>query len=44
MLVEALEQVKLGVLFDLHAKVVQLLDRCITCQEVQRTRTEADDL
>ena len=44
MLVEGLEQIQLRVLLDLYAKVVQLLDRCITCQEVQRTRAKADDL
>ena len=44
MLIECFEQVKLGILLDLYTKVVQLLDRCITCQEVQRTRAKADDL
>ena len=44
MLVEGLEQIQLRVLFNLHAQVVQLLDRCVACQEVQRTRAKADDL
>ena len=44
MLVERLEQIQLGVLFDLHAQVVQLLDRCVTSQEVKRSGTEGNDL
>ena len=43
MFVECFKQVKLGVLFDFYAEVVQLFDRCVTCQEVGRTRSEADD-
>ena len=39
MLVERLEQIQLGVLFDLHTQVVQLLDRCVTSQEVKRSGT-----
>ena len=44
MLVVSFKQVKLGVFFDLHAKVVKLLDRSVTCQEILRTRSECDDL
>src|SRR5699024_2944403 len=44
MLIKCLEQIQLGVLFDLNANIVELLDRCITCEEVKRSRSEADDL
>ena len=44
MLVEGLKQIQLGVLLDLNAEIVKLLDRCITCKEVQRSGTEGNDL
>ena len=44
MLVECLKQVELGVFLDLHAEVVELLDRRVAGEEVHRTRTEGDDL
>ncbi len=44
MFVECFKQIQFGVLLDLNAQVVKLLDRCITCQEVQRSRSKADDL
>ena len=44
MLIKCLEQIQLGVLFDLNTDIVELLDRCITCKEVERSRAEADDL
>ena len=30
MLLESFEQIQLGILLDLHAQIVQLLDRCVT--------------
>ena len=39
-----LEQIQLRVLLDLYAQIVQLFDGRIAGQEVQRTRSEADDL
>ena len=44
MFLERFEQVQLGVLLDLNTQIVQLFDRSVAGQEVQRTRTEADDL
>ena len=44
MLVERLKQIKLGILLNLNAEVVKLLDWCITCKEIKRSRSEADDL
>ena len=44
MLVEGLEEVKLGVLLDLHAQVVQLLDGRVAGQEIKGSRSKADDL
>ena len=43
MLVEGFKQIKLRVLLDLHAQVIELFDRCVACQKVQRTRAEAYD-
>ena len=44
MLVECVEQIQLGVLLDLNADVVKLLDWSITCKEVERSGTEGYDL
>ena len=44
MIVEGLEQIELGVLFDLNAKVVELLDRSVACKEIVRSRSEGDEL
>ena len=38
------QQVELGVLLDLHAQLVQALDRRVAGEEVLRTRAEGDDL
>ena len=43
MLVECLEQIQLGIFLNLHAQVVQLLDRRVAGQEVERSWSEADD-
>ena len=43
-LVEGLEEVELGVFLDLHAHVVELLDRGVAGEEVHRSRAEGDDL
>ena len=43
MLFIAYEQVKFGVFFNFHAKLIKSFDRCITCEEVLRTRSESDD-
>ena len=43
MLVKCLEQIQLGILLNLHAQVVKLLDWRIAGQEIQRPWTEADD-
>ena len=40
MLVECFEKVKFGVLFDLYAEVVKLLDGSVTSKEVKRSGTE----
>ena len=44
MLVEGLKEIQFGVLLDLHAEIVQLLDRSIACKEIQRSRSERYDL
>ena len=38
------EQVELGVLLDLHAELIESLDRSVAGEEVLRTRTKGDDL
>ena len=43
-LLESFEQVKLGVLLNLHVEIIEGADRSVTSEEVVRTRTEADDL
>ena len=44
MLVERFKQIKFGVLFDLHAQIVKLLDRRIAGKEVERSGAERDNL
>ena len=44
MLLERLEQVKLGILFNLHAQVEKLLDRSIAGKEIQGPGTERNNL
>ena len=44
MLVVGFEKIQLGVLLNLDPQIVKRLDGCVACQEVLRTRTEADDL
>ena len=42
--VKGFKQIQLGVFFDFYAEVVQLLDGSVAGKEVERTRTEADNL
>ena len=44
MLVKSFEQVELGILLNLDAKVIELFNRGIAGQEIRRARAEADDL
>ena len=44
MFIERFKQIQFRVLFNLYADIVKLLDRCVAGQEVQRSRSEADDL
>ena len=44
MVMKGLEQIQFGVFFDFHAQVVELLDRGIACEEVERPRSKCDDL
>ena len=44
MLVEGFEQIQLGVLLDLNAQIIELLDGCVACQEILRTGAETDEL
>ena len=44
MLVKCFKKIKLRVLLDLNAEVVELLDGSVTCKEVERSGTEGNDL
>ena len=44
MFVECFKQIEFGIFFDLNTQVVKLFDRCVTSQEVKRTRSERNDL
>ena len=44
MLVKCLKKIQLRVLLDFNAQVVELLDGCVAGKEIQRSRTEGDDL
>ena len=44
MFVISLEKVKFRIFLNLNSDIVKLLDRCITCKEIQRTWSKADDL
>ena len=39
-----LKQIQLGLFLNLDIQVVELLDRCIACQEIRRSRSEGNDL
>ena len=44
MLLKCLKQIQLGLLFDLDAEIIQLLDRRVAGKEVRRSGTEGNDL
>ena len=44
MLLVSNQKVKLRVLFNLNAQLIESFDRCVTCEEVLWTRSEGNDL
>ena len=43
MFVKCFKQIQFGIFFNFNAQVIKLFNRCVACQEVQRSGTKADD-